>query len=715
MKSREVYRRDQLVRAFAPRSIAVVGVSKNPAAFGSITFANIVSKGGYAGPVYPVNAKYDRIGDAVCYASISDLPETPDCVFIAVPREGVEALVTECARRGVGGVVIFSSGYSETGKPDRARQQARLVELANAADLRIVGPNCVGMMNYGLGMLGTFGSASFHGAPRAGAIGLVSQSGAVGAALVQAMEHGVSFSHMLTSGNACDVDAADQVAYLAEDPACRAVACLFEGMADPMRMMQAAELCRRAGKPLVVHKIANSERGAQAAVSHTGSVAGSQAAYRAAFERAGAVMVDEFEALIETAVFFAKAPPPRARGIAIAAVSGGACIMLADKAEAHGIDLPQPAAATVAVLERIIPEFGTVGNPCDVTAQVLSTPEHLYDCFDALLADPNYGALVMPHMFAYAAGTSRVSVLDQAAARHGKIACSVWLTQYLEGPGALETELSEHVAMFRSMSHCLAAIKHWHQLADSKEAGLRRHDRIAPQSAAAAAASLIDAATEPVLSERDSKQVLAAYGIAIVEDRLVQSAQAAVEAAQAFGAPVALKVESPDIPHKTEAGVVRLQLESPAQVRAGFEAVFANAMKVEPKPRIAGVLVQPMVPAGTEIMVGARIDAQFGPMIVVGLGGIFVELMKDTVLSPAPVSASEALAMLQRLRGRRVLEGFRGSEPVDQPKLAEVIARLSEFAADQRERIAEFDVNPLICAGSRIVAVDALIVKRRSA
>jgi acyl-CoA synthetase (NDP forming) len=712
VSSRPLYRADQLSRTFAPRSIAIVGVSNNPGAFGSITHVNIVRKGGFTGSVYLVNSRSAEIGGERCYPSISALPETPDCVFIAVPRDAVEGVVAECAQRGVGGVVLYASGYAETGLAERVQQQQRLLELARAADMRVLGPNCVGFMNYGLGVLGTFGTASFNGAPRPLSIGLVSQSGAVGAALAQAIEHGTSLSHMLTCGNAGDIDVADQVAYLAQDPSCKAVACLFEGMADPKRFLAAAALCHRAGKPLVVHKMGTSERGAQAAVSHTGSVAGSQVAYRAAFERAGIIMVDAVESLLETCVFLAKAPQPSARGVAVAAVSGGACILLADQAEVHDVALPHPAPSTMAVLERLVPEYGAPGNPCDLTAQVLSTPEHMRECFDALLADPQYGMLVVPHTFAYAPATARIEALGDAAARHGKMACTTWLTQHLEGPGAEETERNDKVALFRSMDACMAAIAKWHWRADWLASQGQTLNRRSPLAARQLAAELLDKAPNATLTEREGKEVLASYGVPVVRETLVQNADEAVAAALASGGPVVLKVESPDIAHKTEAGVIRLGLATPEQVRAAYAEVMANAGKVTPTPRINGVLVQPMVPQGLEIMVGARVDPQFGPLVVVGLGGILVELLKDTVVRPAPVGQVESLAMLQSLKGRALLEGFRGLPPVDMNRLADVITRVSEFAADQGDRLAELDVNPLICAGDRIVAVDALIVRK---
>ncbi|MFO1327177.1 MAG: acetate--CoA ligase family protein [Rubrivivax sp.] len=707
--ARRLYPAAEMSRLFAPRSIAVVGVSGNPAAFGSVTARNIAGPGRFDGPVYRINPRGGDIDGQPLYPSIAALPEVPDCVFVAVPRDAVEAVVADCAARGVGGVVLFSSGFAETGRPEHVALQQRLLDLARPAGLRLLGPNCVGYMNYALGVIGTFGAASFTGKPQAPALGLVSQSGAVGAALAQAQEHGLVLSHLLTCGNASDVDVADQVAYLAADPGCRAVACVFEGLADPRRFLQAAALCRAAGKPLVVHKLGTSVRGAQAAVSHTGSVAGSQAAYRAALQGAGAVLVDEIEALLDTASFFAKAPPPRARGVAVAAVSGGACILLADRAEEQGVELPPPSDATMDVLRALIPEYGSPGNPCDMTAQVISTPQQLHQCFETLMADPAYGALVVPHTFAYDAATARIATLGRAAAAHGKIACNVWLTQHLEGPGARECEQHPHVAMFRSMRHCMAALAAWLRHDDWQRRRGQAAPRLSPPDAAEAARALIEVSPHATLTEREAKAVLALYGVPVVSDRLVQSAEEAV--ATAGDDVVVLKVESPDIPHKTEAGVVRLNLRGADAVRRAFDAVMANARGLQPPPRIAGVLVQPMVPAGTEVMVGARRDPQFGPMVVVGLGGVFVELLHDAAVRLAPVDMAEARVMLDELKGQAVLQGFRGAAPVNRARLAEVVARVSELAADLGGLIDELDVNPMICSGDRLLAVDALIAR----
>jgi acetyl-CoA synthetase len=302
--------------------------------------------------------------------------------------------------------------------------------------------------------------------------------------------------------------------------------------------------------------------------------------------------------------------------------------------------------------------------------------------------------------------------MGELAARHGKPGCVVWTTQWLEGPGAREAEGEEHVALFRSMDRCMTAIAAWQARAARRQAGTILRTRLAPAAAKDAAARLLDQATGPVLTEREAKAVLSAYGVPVVQEVLAEDAEAAMAAAEQAGYPVVLKVESPAIPHKTEAGVIRLSLPDAKAVRAAFAEIMANAARAAPGAPINGVLVQPMVPAGIEIVVGARLDPLFGPTVLVGLGGILVELLRDSVVALAPVGHDEARAMLGRLKGAKLLSGFRNLPAVDLDQLAGIVQRVSELAADHGDRIAEIDVNPVICAGARQVAVDGLIALR---
>ncbi len=708
--ARGVYRHQDLRRLLAPASVAVLGASQSPAPFGSRVIAKL-DEAGFRGEIFPINPKYSHVGDRPCFASIAALPRIPDCVVIAVPREAVQPAVEEAAQIGIGGAIIFASGYAETRRADRIAQQQALADISRRSGLRILGPNCIGLINYNNGFQATFGISPFSKELGPRAIGLISQSGGLAFSLAQAMEHGISLSHVLTLGNSCDVDVADQISFLADDPSCHAIACVFEGTPNPSRLLEAAKIAHAAGKPLVIYKMGVGSLGATAAMSHTGILAGARAAYQAAFRRAGIIEVDSFEGLLEATAFFAKARRPKASGVAVLATTGGACVLFADNAEKHGVPLPQPGDATRAVLERVVPDFGSPRNPCDVTGQVQASPDALFACVDALLADERYGALVIPQPHASDQTRERLKVFSDAARRHDKIVASVWLSEWLEGPGAMETELDPHVAIFRSTHRCFAALAAWNE----REEWLRSASRVSPRTASAQAArigaELIASAQTSVLTEHVAKQVLAAYGIPVVPEQLVQSASEALAAANALGYPVALKVASPDLPHKTEAGVVRLGIKDKAELLAAYETIMTNARKGSSAPRIAGVLVQPMLPQGVEVMVGARIDPLFGPLVMVGLGGVMVELLKDTVLELAPVAPWQARAMIERLKGRALLTGFRGSDPIDLGKLAGIVARASELIADQRELIAEIDINPLICAGADIVAVDALIVK----
>ena len=706
--SRSLYTADQLRPLLQPRSVAVIDFSAKPASFGARTAGNLAGSGA---DVWVVNPKREpSLADRVV-ASVDDLPGPVDCAVIAVPRDAVHGVAVACARKGIRGAMVYASGYAETGKPEHRRLQDELVELARTAGMPILGPNCIGILSDGGKLRLTFAEAPALQQPYPSAIGLVSQSGGLGLALAQSARHGHAFSHVLTAGNSCDVDVADQVAFLAADPACRVIACLFEGMPDPRRLLQAARLAAKAGKPVIVHKLATGEEGMQAAMSHTGSLAGSTAVYRAAFASAGIVEVDDFEALVETAAFFAKAGKPASTGVAALSTSGGATIMVADKAELHHVPLPQPSPDVEALLRSHIPEFGSARNPCDVTAQILSNPQSLPECARAMLASDVYGALVMPHPYAYAPGTRRLIALEAVARETGKPICVVWLSQWLDGDGALEVEASPHLCLFRSIDRCMATLRAWHLYGQRTSRDAASTPRLSDASASQALAQDI-ASGSGTLTESAAKKVLAAYGVPVVPERLARTADAAVDAAQGFGYPVVLKIQSADIPHKTEAGGVRLDLRSAQDVRSACQSILQSAKAYAPQARIDGILVQPMVRRDLELIVGGRRDPLFGPTVVVGLGGIFVELLKDSAVALAPVTQSQARAMLDGLRGRALLDGFRGAPPADVDAIAAAVARVSELLADHPDTVEELDVNPLVVSEGRIVAVDALIALR---
>lgn len=696
---RAAYTRAELEKLIAPRSIAVLGASARAGSFGARTLENLAR---FAGEVFPVNAKYDSVAGRRCYPSLAALPHAPDCVVLVVPRDAVEASLEEAAAAGAGAAIVYASGYGEMAREDAELGQRRLAAIARAARMPMLGPNCMGLVNHALGAGMSFIPEYARAPARPGAIAVVSQSGALGYCLAQAWDRGLGIRYFFSTGNSADVDVADLIAAMAEDAGVRAIACLFEGVASAARMLEAGERARRHGKPVVVFKLGDSADGAAAARSHTGSLAGSAVAWRALFERAGFVCVKDFESLLETAAFFAAAGRPMARGVAVISGSGGAGVMAADKAARHGVPMPQPLEATAAKLRAIVPEFGAARNPCDPTGQVLSVPESFSQCCRALLEDPQYGVLVVPATVAVAeTAKDRVPQMSAMAREQEKPVVLVWLSEWLQGPGAEEYEKDERIPVFRSMERCFAAIAAWQAQDQFAEA-----PRIAPPGAAAEARRLL-AAAKGNLTESEAKRVLAAYGVPVVEERLAKNVNEALAAAGILGYPVALKAESPTILHKTELGVVKLGIADDAALKKAYEEILAAAKGRE----LRGMLVQPMIP-GVEVIAGARIDPVVGPVVLVGSGGVLVELMQDSVAALAPVSAAQAKAMLARLKGYKLLTGFRGSAPVDVDALAGAVARISELAADLAGEIDELDVNPLRCGARGIAAVDALITRR---
>lgn len=717
--TRALYSHAELARVFDPRSVAVVGATPNASAAGARAIGQL-EKLGFGGRIDLVNARYEEIGGRPCHPSVSALPIAPDSVIITVPRAAVEEVVLDAAKAGARSAIIFAAGYGEVAGTERRAEQDRLTAIARETGMRIIGPNCLGAVNYRTGAALTYtnvplpegGVAAVRAHDRA--IGLVSQSGGLGFACAQAVQRGVVFSHLLTSGNSSDVDVADLIAFLAGEEGCRAIACVFEAMPEPGRLMEAARLALAAGKPLIINKLGTGDAGAAAALSHSGMLAGAHDVYAAVFEQAGMVMVEDFSTLIETAAFFAKADPAAEEGVVVLASSGGASVMAADKAEAHGVPLPQPGEETRVAIQARLPDFGTARNPCDVTGGVANDLDTFFDCVDLLIAEPRYGMMVTAHPYSVHTA-NRVRRFQELAERYDKLVCHVWITEYLAGPGLAEAESDPRAAVFRSMERCFATIGAWREWRARRDALLAAAaapaERLAPASAAQEVAAGLTR-SGAVLTEREAKALLARYGVPVIGERIAADAAEAVRHAEALGYPVALKLESPDILHKTEAGVIRLDIRDAPGVADAHAAIVAAASRLQPAPRIHGVLVQAMAPKGVELIVGARFDPQFGPLIVVGAGGVLVELLKDRIISPAPLRPREALRLIDRLAVRRLLEGYRGSAPVDKARLAEIVCRISELIADQAAELAELDVNPLICSGQAIVAVDALIIRR---
>ncbi|MFY9314067.1 MAG: acetate--CoA ligase family protein, partial [Burkholderiales bacterium] len=464
------------------------------------------------------------------------------------------------------------------------------------------------------------------------------------------------------------------------------------------RLLDAGARARGAGKPVIVYKLGVSEDGATAARSHTGSLAGSAEAFGALFDRAGFVTVDNYEALVEYAKFFAAAGKPAstppARGVAVVSGSGGAGIISADMAARHGVPMPQPMPRTTEALKSVVPEFGAARNPCDPTGQVLSVPESYNKCCQALLDDPQYGVLLCAmSVSSRETGAKRATDIAALARSQPKPIAVAWVSEWLQGPGSEAYEADDRVGFFRSMDRCYAAIAAWQRWYENEP-----HDEV--RLSTRTPLSLSEG--KKILGEREAKAVLGKYGLRSAPERQAKDADAAVKAAAELGYPVVLKADG-EIEHKTEAGAVKLDLRDEAALRAACAAMTAAKQ---------GFLVQAMVKGGVELVVGVKRDPQCGPVVLVGLGGVLVEVLRDTALALAPVGKTEARRMLERLRGFKLLQGYRGAAAADLDAVCEAIARISEFAADHADAVEEIDVNPLLARADGAIALDALIVLR---
>lgn len=710
--NRPLYGRADLSRLLAPRSVAIVGASAKPGAFSWRTMENMAH---FDGDLFLVNPRHESVNGQICYPNLLALPVIPDCVIVALPQEAALEAVRAAGDLGVGGAIVYASGFAETGLSDRIAQQEAMADIARGSGMRVLGPNCLGIANnlLGAGLLFQMGYSDLE--RRVGRVGLVSQSGALGYAILQGTQHGFAYTHMLTAGNSCDVDTLDLANYLVEDPACRVVACVFEAAGNAARLQALAERAQQAAKPVVIYKTAVGEAAAAAAQSHTGSLAGSSRAFQAAMRRGHFVQADSLSELTEMASFFAKAPAPQAAGVAVMATSGGAAIMAADSAASNNVSLPQPGPVAQQVLDECVPEFGSAHNPCDITGQVLNKPDAFNACVQAMLADPAYGALVLPQVTAsQILAEQRCPTVSRLAETSGKPVCIVWLSDWQEGPGAAIYASDERIGFFRDTERCFKAIAHWHawhqrraqatlsKLSEASMAGLESVD------AAVRARVLVQLRQQaPLVTERVAKQLVAQYGLPVVQEAIATTAQEAVAVADRLGYPLVLKFDTPDFAHKTELGLVKIGLPNAASVAAACADISERMVGHD------GIfLLQPMVRGHLELVLGMKRDPVFGPLLMVGMGGVLVELFGDVATEIAPVTTVQAHEMLRRLKAYRLLQGYRGKPGVDLHALVQLIVRFSQLCMDWTDEVEEIDINPVICHAQGFAIVDALIARR---
>lgn len=683
---------------FSPRSVALVGASDDVQRIGGRPL-RYMREGGFAGRIYPVNPKRAEVQGLKAYPSVTDLPEAPDTVVLALPASATLAAIEDCVARGVPSGVVFSAGFAEA-DAEGAVLQKKIAETARRGGMRLLGPNCLGVMNPGIGYYGTFSVILDGQLLMPGPVAIVSQSGAYGAHLAHlARARGLGLSQWITTGNEMDISLAESLEHLVDQSETRVIMAYAEGISDGDRFRAALEHARRAGKAVVFMKTGRTDVGAKAAASHTASLAGSDTVFDAVLRQHGAYRARTTAEQIDIACAAAQGRFPVANKVGIFTMSGGFGIQLADDCTDAGLDVaPMPEQAQ-AELKELLPYSSPV-NPVDATAQAVSNWEILtafvnamvekggYDFFSAILGTgPSSRSFAKPLREALMAGLA------------SRDDCIRGVTMSAPRDVVAEYE-ADGFLVYEDGS----------QLARAFGALVGFADAFARGDSTTEPMARVDLPPGP-LSEAAAKAVLRQAGLRFAEERLAVSPDDAAATAREIGFPVALKICSPDIPHKTEIGGVELGLTSADAVREATVAILSRAVTARPQARIEGVLVAPMVKGGVETIVGVHDDPVFGPVVMFGLGGIFVEGLKDVTFRAAPFGVSEAHRMIREIRGYPVLEGVRGEPRADINALAQLLSDLSRFAFAHRDRISGVDLNPVkvLPEGQGVMALDAFM------
>lgn len=687
-----------------PRAVAVLGASDDPTKIGGVPLRYLRDYG-FAGKVYAVNPTRDTVQGMPSYKSLAEIDGPVDMAIMSVPAKLAIETAEAAAKKGVKALCTFTSGFSEVGEEGR-RMQRRLADIARESGMRILGPNCLGYFNARTKLYATFSTSIDHGQPRVGNVGLVSQSGAFGShCFVLGRERGLGYSACITTGNEVDITVAESLAYLAMDDETEVLACYMEGCKDGEQFIQALALAYERGKPVVIQKVGRSEVGTEAAASHTASLTGADKVYDAVFERYNAFRAQTPSELIDIAYMLSgmrrSGKLPGGNKVAVATISGGAGVMMADAGEEAGLDLAPLPEKTQAYLKELVPFAGT-RNPVDFTAQVYNDFSVVTKNFDAIFRDGGYDAVI--GFFSSLLYSERMSqkVLDALLPVRKAFPDRIFALSVI-GPEKNRRRFEE--AGFLLLDDPAKAMQ---TIAATLEIGrgFARGRRTTPVVAKA-----------PCLQRRpyneiEAKALLAKAGVPALPERLAATADAAVKAAAEIGYPVVLKIVSADILHKSDAGGVKLNLATADAARHAYDAILSACTAAYPKAKIDGVLVGKMISGGVEAILGVQRDPVFGPIVMFGLGGIFTEIMKDVTFRLAPFDEAEALEMIRSIKGFPLLDGARGRKKCDQAALAKALANLSVFAAANRDVLASIDINPVVVLpeGEGVAALDAVIL-----
>ena len=704
-----------LKRFLSPDSIAIIGASQN---FDSISGKPLrfLREHGYGGKVYPVNPKYDELMGFKCYKSVLEIPGEVDLALVAVNYKLVLPMLEQCVKKGVANATIFASGFAESGEEGKVLQE-KMAVLARESGMRICGPNCQGSVDLVTKAIGGF-SASLGVKPlKAGPIGYVTQSGALGYSIFSlAQESGVGFSFVASTGNEVDLHTLDFMEHMIEDDKTKMVISYLEGIKNGKQFIRLADRALEKGKPIVALKAGRSEVGQKAASSHTASLTGSDAVCDAFFRQKGIIRVDDIEAMIDIAALMQRIPSlPEGKRLGIITTSGGGGITVADEASDLGLDVPELDEETTRAVEAVIPPYGSALNPVDITAQVINTADDFMKVLEVMEACEDIDALVVVvTQITGEPGQRMADDIVKMAGRTRKPMAIAWTTGDILVGEQLKTIEDGGVQLYKSPVRAVRAMGRLMNYAAFRKEHISRQQAgegdVSDEAGEKALALLADA--EGSLTEHQGKELLSLYGIRVTQEGLAASGEEVVSVAEKIGYPVAMKIDSPDILHKTEAGGLKLNIANREELVAAFREVMKNAASYDPDAKINGVSVQEMVQGGTEVIVGINNDPQFGPTVLFGLGGIFVEILKDVSMRVGSFGREEALDMIREIKGYKVLEGARGAARRDIEAIADVLVRVNRLAIDLEDRLAELDINPLLVLpeGKGVCVADALVV-----
>jgi len=694
-----------------PRNIVLVGATDKPGNYAERIWNNLV-KYGFEGGLYPLNARRETIWGVPCYPDFASLPEKPDHVLVMVPARFAVQVIRDAAAGGARSATIVTSGFSELQDDESQRLAAELQQAIRETRLGVTGPNCLGNLSAGEKLFTNIDDRIVT--MEAGPVAIVGQSGAIVMAIRQALEdRGVGVGYMVTSGNEAGLETPDLMAYFAADPSVRVIVVYLEGVRNTKVFREACKAARAAGKPVIALKLGASEGGRAAAMAHTGALAGSIETFDAISTREGVIRVRGLDEMIETTECFVHAEPPKGPRLAAVTLSGGKRGLLIDAFSAAGMNFAQLSADASAKLAKMLGPGSIVGNPLDAGFAAVVDPSVYMQSIRIMIDDPDTDIVIIDSELPKAPHELRernLRIVNDMAGNADKpvIYISTMSIGFTEFTKVLRRSLP-HIAVMQGLDRAVGAIK---ALIDY--ASLRKEvPDILSSSSASARATLektLKNASGAALDEVASKRLLRAYGIPVSKEEIARTAADAVRIAKKIGFPVVAKVVSADILHKSDIGGVMLNLNSAAEVKQAFNTITARVKKLRNKPVLEGILIAQQVKADLELVIGAALDAEMGPVVLFGTGGLDIELMKDVALAGAPLDAAEARGLIERTKAGVKLRGYRGKPALHAASVVKALVGLSNLMADAGDRIASIDVNPFLVNTKTGVAVDGLIV-----